>query len=161
MFGLKKKQTARPVIAAPVDGRYVAIEDVADPLFSQKAMGEGFGIDPIAPTVYSPVTGTINSVFKTKHAIGITTDEGLEVLIHIGLDTVNLNGKPFDMLAGTGQRVEVGTPLVDVDTKQITAAGLDPVVLTLITNSAEKVVAVSFAGDSLKHGDAVGNVTVA
>lgn len=159
MFGFLKKKAA-PTIAAPIDGKYIALTDVSDPLFAQKAMGEGFGIVPTGSTVYSPVSGSVASVFKTKHAIGLTTPDGLEILIHIGVDTVDLHGAPFTMRVNQGDQVEVGTPLVDVDFDQITAAKLDPVVLTLITNSPDKVAAIDFDAAASHHGDTVATVTV-
>ena len=152
MLGFLKKKAA-PVLAAPIDGQMVAIENVSDPLFAQKAMGEGFGVQPSDDTVYAPVAGTVTSVFKTKHAIGITTADDLEVLLHIGLDTVNLKGAPFTMLIEQGEKAAVGTPLVRVDFDQITAADLDPIVLTLVTNSPDKLAAVQYQAGTVKHGD--------
>lgn len=159
MFGFLKKKPV-PTLAAPIDGQIVALEDVSDPLFAQKAMGEGFGVVPTGDTVFSPVVGTVASVFKTKHAIGITTEDGLEVLLHIGLDTVDLNGAPFKMLIEQGDTVEVGTPLVRVDFDQIAAAKLDPVVLTLVTNSADKVASITCASGAVKHGELGATLTL-
>lgn len=154
MLGFLKKKAA-PELAAPIAGQIVAIENVSDPLFAQKAMGEGFGIIPQGDTVVAPVAGTVTSVFKTKHAIGITTAEGLELLLHIGLDTVNLEGAPFTMLIKQGDDVAVGTPLVRVDFDQINAADLDPIVLTLVTNSPDKLAAVQYASGTVQSGDSV------
>lgn len=159
MFGFMKKKAA-PELAAPIDGQIVAIENVSDPLFAQKAMGEGFGVKPIGDTVFAPVAGTVTSVFKTKHAIGITTADELEVLIHIGLDTVNLKGAPFTMVIDQGDTVAVGTPLVRVDFDQINAAKLDPIVLTLVTNSPDKLAAVQYSSGTAQHGDAVATLTL-
>ncbi|MFK5280126.1 PTS glucose transporter subunit IIA, partial [Lacticaseibacillus paracasei] len=96
MFGLfkAKKKTGQPIIA-PVTGILMPLDDVTDDVFSQKMMGDGFAIQPEESQIVSPVSGTVSTVFPTKHAIGITTPEGLDVLVHMGLDTVELDGKPF------------------------------------------------------------------
>ena len=90
----------------------INIEDVKDPVFSQKMMGDGFAVEPENGHIVSPVAGKVTSVFPTKHALGLVTDNGLEVLVHIGLDTVSLEGKPFEVKVSEGQTVAAGDLLV-------------------------------------------------
>lgn len=122
---------------APVNGEYKQLEQVKDPVFSQKMMGEGFGIEPADGNIYAPVAGTIMSVFDTKHALGIKTADGLEVMLHLGIDTVELKGAPFDVKVKQGEHVTTDTLLVKMDVDQVKKTGKDPVVLTLITNTAD------------------------
>lgn len=125
--------------SAPVTGQYQVLSEVKDDVFSQKMMGEGYGIDPENGHIYSPINGTVVSIFKTKHAIGLKTKDGLEVMVHMGIDTVELKGAPFDIKVKEGQQVSPATQLAEVDLDQIKDAGKDPVILTLITNSADYV----------------------
>lgn len=90
------------------DGEVKPITAVKDPVFSSKMMGDGFAVEPENGNVYAPVSGIVTSVFPTKHAFGLLTDSGLEVLVHIGLDTVALNGVPFSVKVAEGQRVQAG-----------------------------------------------------
>lgn len=130
----KKKKTA---FFTPVDGVFVPLTDVSDPVFSQKMMGEGFGIQPTSTKVYSPIKGVVTTIFQTKHAIGLTSKSGTEVLLHIGLDTVELAGRPFEIFVQVGQTVDETTLLAEADFEQIRAAGKGDVVLTLLTNGGE------------------------
>ncbi|AVK64175.1 sugar permease [Lactobacillus sp. CBA3606] len=160
MFKFLKKKVALKLVA-PVDGQIVALENVNDPVFSQKLMGEGFGIQPTSGQVYAPISGTITSVFKTKHAIGLTTPEGLEILIHIGLDTVELNGVPFSIQVKKDDQVTPKTVLADVDFEQIKAAGKETVVLTLVTNSATQLAELTaISTQPIKHGAEVTSLTL-
>lgn len=159
MLGLFKRKVA-PTLVAPIDGTIVPLEQVSDPVFAQKAMGEGFGVKPVADTVVAPIDGTITTVFKTQHAIGITTAEGLEVLIHIGLDTVELEGKPFTTKVAEGDQVKAGQVLSLADFEAIQAAGKDTVVLVLVTNSADKVKALTIGSGPVKSGETVAALTL-
>ena len=101
---------------APIDGRLVAIEKVSDSVFAQKIMGDGFAIDPVNGEITSPVNGTVTSFMaETRHAVGITAEDGMEVLIHIGIDTVNLGGEGFIGLVGQDDKVTAGQLLLRVD----------------------------------------------
>ena len=131
-------QVSEETLYAPADGKVVAITEVSDPVFSQKMMGDGFAVQPTNGTVYAPVAGTISSIFETKHAIGILTPGGAEVLVHMGLDTVELKGAPFEVLVSEGDTVTPETKLAVMDLDAVTAAGKQTDVLTVITN-AEKV----------------------
>lgn len=124
-------------IYSVASGEVIPITDVKDPVFSQKMMGEGFAVEPDNGYVYSPISGTVTSVFPTKHAIGLRTDAGLEVLIHVGLDTVALNGAPFSVKVVDGQRVEAGDLLLVADIDSIVAAKREKTIVVVYTNTAE------------------------
>lgn len=116
------------------DGEVIALEQVKDPVFSQKMMGDGFAVEPENGNIVSPVSGTVSSVFPTKHALGLVTEAGLEVLVHIGLDTVSLEGKPFTVHVAEGQKVVVGDLLVTADLDAIRAAGRETSTIVVFTN---------------------------
>ena len=116
------------------DGQVVALEQVEDPVFAQKMMGDGFAVEPANGNIVSPVTGTVSSIFPTKHALGLVTEAGLEVLVHIGLDTVSLEGKPFTVHVSEGQKVAAGDLLVTADLDAIRAAGRETSTVVVFTN---------------------------
>ena len=116
------------------DGQVVALEQVEDPVFAQKMMGDGFAVEPTNGNIVSPVTGTVSSIFPTKHALGLVTDSGLEVLVHIGLDTVSLEGKPFTVHVSEGQKVAAGDLLVTADLDAIREAGRKTSTVVVFTN---------------------------
>ncbi|MFS8939754.1 PTS transporter subunit IIBC [Streptococcus mitis] len=117
-----------------VDGQVVALEQVKDPVFAQKMMGDGFAVEPANGNIVSPVSGTVSSIFPTKHALGLVTEAGLEVLVHIGLDTVSLEGKPFTVHVAEGQKVAAGDLLVTADLDAIRAAGRETSTVVVFTN---------------------------
>ena len=117
------------------DGEVIALEEVKDPVFSQKMMGDGFAVEPENGNIVSPVSGTVSSVFPTKHALGIVTEAGLEVLVHIGLDTVSLEGKPFTVHVAEGQKVAAGDLLVTADLDAIREAGRETSTIVVFTNA--------------------------
>ena len=117
------------------DGEVIALEQVKDPVFSQKMMGDGFAVEPANGNIVSPVSGTVSSIFPTKHALGLVTEAGLEVLVHIGLDTVSLEGKPFTVHVTEGQKVAVGDLLVTADLDAIREAGRDTSTIVVFTNA--------------------------
>ena len=116
------------------DGQVVALEQVKDPVFAQKMMGDGFAVEPANGNIVSPVSGTVSSIFPTKHALGLVTEAGLEVLVHIGLDTVSLEGKPFTVHVAEGQKVAAGDLLVTADLDAIRAAGRETSTVVVFTN---------------------------
>lgn len=116
------------------DGQVIALEQVKDPVFAQKMMGDGFAVEPANGNIVSPVTGTVSSIFPTKHALGLVTEAGLEVLVHIGLDTVSLEGKPFTVHVSEGQKVAAGDLLVTADLNAIRAAGRETSTVVVFTN---------------------------
>ena len=116
------------------DGQVIALEQVKDPVFAQKMMGDGFAVEPANGDIVSPVSGTVSSIFPTKHALGLVTEAGLEVLVHIGLDTVSLEGKPFTVHVAEGQKVAAGDLLVTADLDAIRAAGRETSTVVVFTN---------------------------
>jgi PTS system, glucose subfamily, IIA component len=127
LFGKKKG------IFAPVAGTFVPITEVNDPVFAQKMMGDGVAVIPETDEIVSPVVGTVKTIIEQKHALGIETANGQEILIHMGLDTVELAGEPFEILVQVGDKVDVGTPLAHMDRKMVEAKGKDTVVLVIVT----------------------------
>lgn len=123
-------------VASPVAGRLIALEDVPDPVFSSGAMGQGIGIIPTDGTVLAPLAGEIVVATDTGHAVGIRSDEGIEVLIHVGIDTVAMKGDGFTVAVTKGQRVEAGQLLLRAELARIEAAGHSSITALIITNSA-------------------------
>lgn len=121
-------------LVAVANGEVIAIEAVADPVFSGKMMGDGFAVEPTDGTIVSPVNGTIKSVFPTKHAIGIETKDGVEVLVHMGIDTVSLEGKPFSVKVKEGDQVQAGQVLAQVDLEALQQADKKATMIVVFTN---------------------------
>lgn len=135
------------VVYSVADGQVINIEDVKDPVFSQKMMGDGFAVEPENGKIVSPVAGKVSSIFPTKHALGLVSDNGLEVLVHIGLDTVSLEGKPFEVKVTEGQTVAAGDLLVEADLAAIREAGRETSTVVVFTNTdAIKSVKVEHTG---------------
>ncbi|RAX22071.1 MULTISPECIES: PTS glucose transporter subunit IIABC [unclassified Actinomyces] len=143
-------------LVAPVSGKIIALADVPDPVFSSGALGAGFGVAPTSGDVVAPVSGTITMVAETGHAVGIATPEGLEVLLHLGVDTVELEGRPFRLTAAVGQEVQAGQSLGTMDLAAITAAGKDTTTIVAVTNSAK-----ALAGLQVVEGEAQAGASVA
>lgn len=122
-------------IYSPLAGVVHPLQEVSDPTFSREIMGKGIAIEPAEGRVVSPVNGTVVSIFNTKHAIGLISDEGAEVLIHIGIDTVKLEGKHFTTHVQTGQQVKVGELLIEFDLHAIRQAGFETITPVIITNT--------------------------
>ena len=116
------------------NGELLNIEEVSDPTFAQKMIGDGYAVEPTSGEIVSPVSGKITTIFPTKHALGITTENGLEVLVHMGLDTVELNGKPFELHVSEGESIEHGAKLATVDLDAIKEAGKKTTMLVVVTN---------------------------
>lgn len=121
-------------LAAPMKGTVASITECPDPTFASKAMGDGFVVFPEDGKFYAPVNAEVTMTFPTKHAFGLMTNDGTEILVHIGLDTVELNGEPFTMHVKKGDKVKKGQLLVDVDLKAIEAAGKETATAVIITN---------------------------
>ena len=117
------------------DGQVIELDQVKDPVFAQKMMGDGFAVEPSNGNIVSPVSGTVSSIFPTEHALGLVTEAGLEVLVHIGLDTVSLEGKPFTVHVAEGQKVAAGDLLVTADLDAIRAAGRETSTVVVFTNA--------------------------
>ncbi|MGO5180498.1 PTS sugar transporter subunit IIA [Catenibacterium mitsuokai] len=134
-FRAKKKENFE--IFSPVKGDVIDVTKTNDPLFKSEGLGEGVGIIAEENTLVSPVNGEIKTFFPTKHAIGITSDDGVDILIHVGIDTVELNGKYFNALKEQGDKVKKGDKLLEVDFDSIKNEGYDTTVLLVITNTQE------------------------
>ncbi|WP_271985641.1 PTS sugar transporter subunit IIA [Pseudoclavibacter terrae] len=140
-------------IVAPLAGTMVAITDVPDPMFASKAMGDGFAVAPNADDVVAPCSGTVIMVAKTAHAFGIRTDDGLEVLVHMGIDTVELEGAPFSMHVDVDDRVEAGQPLGRMDLAAVEAAGKSTMTMVIFLNLAQKKGSVEAATGPIGLGE--------
>lgn len=125
-------------IPSPVPGQIVSIETVPDQVFASGAMGQGFAVIPSEGKVSAPVSGEVTAVFASKHAIGIQSDSGLEILVHVGIDTVQLDGKHFDLHVEKGQRVEAGELLISFDIEAIQTAGYEVITPVIFTNLPEE-----------------------
>lgn len=134
LFGKKKKSANVVAVYAPADGKVMPITEVKDDVFSTKMLGDGLAVKADNGEIFAPVAGEITTVFPTKHAIGITTEQGLEILIHLGLDTVELKGELFETLIKVGDKVKAGDPIVKMDLAKIQAAGYDDTVIVVYTN---------------------------
>lgn len=132
---LSKKDNNIIQIGCPIEGEVVSIKEVNDPTFSQEILGKGIAIKPKNGRVVSPVDGEIAMVFETKHALSLITDEGVEILIHIGLDTVNLKGENFTSYVNSGEKVKAGQLLVEFDMDKIKDAGYDTITPMVICNA--------------------------
>lgn len=122
-------------ISSPLEGDAISLKEVPDEVFASGAMGAGVAIQPTDNKVYAPFDGTVTSLFSSKHAIGLTSDDGVEVLIHVGLDTVNLEGKPFTCLVAQDQKVKKGDELMEIDLAAIENAGYSTITPIIVTNT--------------------------
>lgn len=130
-----KTGLTKEVLGAAADGEIIPQAEIADPAFSSEAMGKGLGIKPSSNQVYAPVSGEVTCVFPTKHAIGILSEQGVEVLLHIGIDTVKLEGKHFDVKVEQGQKIEKGQLIAEVDFAGIREEGYNDTIIVMITNT--------------------------
>jgi PTS system beta-glucosides-specific IIC component len=146
-------------IAAPISGEILSLSEVPDPVFARGLMGAGVAIRPSNGVIRSPFAGTVTSVARARHAVGITSTDGVDVLIHVGIDTVHLGGKHFDALVAHGQHVQVGTPLLLVDLPVLVAAGYDTTTPIVITNSAAYESVDVLATGTVRTGDPVLSVS--
>ncbi|EIS9943188.1 PTS glucose transporter subunit IIA [Listeria innocua] len=146
MFKKFLKKSKNETVFAHVTGQLIALEDVPDPVFNQKMMGEGIAIKPESGTIVAPVDGKIIQLAETKHAFGIRTDMGQEILVHIGLETVSLNGEGFNVLVNVGDKLKVGDPIVEADFDFIKKNAASTVVPMVVTNSSEGKYDFEFAG---------------
>lgn len=138
MFNLfKKKESKDLLVMSPMNGQIIALENVPDPVFSGKMVGEGFAVEPSEGLVFAPVSGEIVQLFPTKHAFGIRTEEGLEVLVHVGIDTVQLKGEGFTAHVGTGDKVSQGQLVLTVDLELLKSAGKSTATPVIVTNMTE------------------------
>ena len=153
LFG-KKEEINPNCIYAPMAGEAVEITEVPDPTFSSGMLGNGIAIKPTDGKVYSPVNGTVDTMFETGHAVSLISDNGMEILIHVGLETVGLGGAPFQVKCKNGQKVKKGDLLFVADLDAIAAAGLPTITPVLVCNSDD------YTTFNTNIGKAVTNVDV-
>jgi PTS system beta-glucosides-specific IIC component len=151
-LGSKDKEI---LILSPIKGEACSLEEVKDPVFSEKIMGEGLAIKPLAGRVVAPVDGTIGLIIGTKHAVSIVSEQGTEILIHVGLDTVKLNGEFYHAFVNTGDKVKAGDLLLEFDMEQIKAAGYDVITPVVICNTSEYSVITPIIGGMVEELDRV------
>ena len=142
-------------ILSPLDGELIELSDVKDKTFASGAMGKGVAIKPVEGMLVSPINGHIEMIFNTKHAIGLKSDDGAEILIHIGMDTVNLQGKYFEVLKNAGDNVKVGDELIRFDIEAMESEGYDVTTPIIVTNSQEYVDVIPDACGEIKKGSRI------
>lgn len=142
-------------ILAPIEGTAIAITEVSDPVFREKIVGDGVAILPIRGRVVAPVDGTVALLFETKHAISLKSIQGAEVLIHVGLDTVKLQGENFKAYVKTGDVVKAGDLLLEFDMEKIKAAGYELITPIVICNTADYSEFVPYTGGAVKELDKI------
>lgn len=136
LFGRKVKEETVKELTAFVSGQAIVITEVNDPVFSAKTLGDGMAIKPNVETIYAPCAGIVSLIAKdSNHAIGMTLNNDAEILIHVGLDTVSLNGKGFKVYVKEGQKVKQGERLMEFDKKLIESEGFDSTCVFVLTNS--------------------------
>lgn len=154
LFG-KKEEINPNHVYAPMAGEAVDISQVPDPTFSSGAMGNGIAIQPTDGKVCSPVNGTVDMMFDTGHAVTLVSDNGIEILIHVGLETVGLNGAPFQVKVQNGQKVKQGDILMIADLDAIKAAGLPTITPVLICNTDDYTTFNTTTGKAVTNADVV------
>ena len=143
------------VIQTPIVGDVVALSNVNDPVFSSGAMGQGIAVKPSQDVVYAPADAEVTIVFPTGHAYGLRTANGAEILIHVGIDTVTMNGEGFEQKVSQGDKVKAGDVLGTFDSNKIAAAGLDDTTMVIVTNTADYASVTPVASGSVVKGDAI------
>lgn len=163
MFDFFKKKDKKEVVKevnvyAMCDGEFVNIEDVQDEVFAQKMMGDGFTIRPNNGTISSPVDGQVDNIFPTKHAVSFTVGE-LEILLHMGIDTVSLEGKPFTIHVNENTQVSKGDDIADVNLSELEANDKDKDMIIVFTNGAEVIENIDVkASGTVSKGDLVATI---
>ena len=155
MFDFLKKKDKDIEIGSPVQGEAVAIKEVSDPTFGEEILGKGVAIIPSEGKIYAPADGKIEMIFDTKHAVSMTTVDGAELLIHIGLDTVALKGEYFEAHRANGDLVKKGDLLISVDLAAVKAAGYDTITPVVVCNTPEYQSVNAVTGSQVNPGDTV------
>lgn len=137
LFGGNNEAEGREQILSPAEGKAVPLSEVNDPTFSQEILGKGVAIIPSRGRIVAPADGILTVVFETKHAISITTDKGAEIIVHVGLDTVNLKGEHYTAFKNQGDRVKAGDLLLEFDMEAIKAAGYDVITPVIVCNTPD------------------------
>ncbi|MGO0094740.1 sucrose-specific PTS transporter subunit IIBC [Streptococcus suis] len=143
---------AEETLVSPLSGDVIALENVNDPVFSSGAMGKGLAVKPSEGVVYAPADAEVTIAFETGHAYGLKTASGAELLIHIGIDTVSMNGNGFEKLVAAGDKVKAGTPIAKFDAAKIAEAGLDDTTMIIVTNTADFAEVSPLAEGTIAHG---------
>ena len=141
------------ILASPIKGEKVFLSEVPDDVFASQVMGKGLGINPSDNVVTAPTNGVVTAAFPTGHAVGITSEDGVEVLIHVGIDTVELEGQGFKLLVDTGETVKAGQPLIEFDRSLITQSGYSPIVIVVVTNTNKYTDVLVSTEDNIANGD--------
>lgn len=154
LFGKKEKINPNHIYA-PIEGEAVAITEVPDPTFAEGMLGNGIAIMPTDGKVCAPVNGTVETMFDTGHAVTLVSESGMEILIHVGLETVGLNGAPFQVMVKNGQAVKKGDILMIADLEAIKAAGLPTITPVLVCNSDDYTTFNTIVGKTVTNDDVV------
>ena len=154
LFG-KKEEINPNCIYAPMAGEAVEITEVPDPTFSTGMLGNGIAIKPTDGKVYAPVNGAVDTMFETGHAVSLVADCGAEILIHVGLETVGLEGKPFKIHVANGDKVKKGQLMIEADLEMIKAAGLPVITPMLICNTDDYTTFNTTTGKDVTNADVV------
>lgn len=154
MFGLGGKSPSI-VISAPVEGSTVPITEVSDPTFGEEILGKGIAIKPARGRVVSPVNGKVAMMFETGHAVSLVSDDGVEVLVHVGLDTIKLKGEFYTIHAHDGDTVKIGDLLMEFDMDGIKEAGYDIITPIVICNTADFASVTPIVGNAVSEGDQI------
>lgn len=157
LFKKFKKKTNQLTLHSVNTGVFVPITEVKDDVFSQKMLGDGFAIRPNIKEVYSPISGIVTSVFPTKHAIGLKSETGVEVLVHMGIDTVELQGKPFEVFVKEGDLVVPSIKIADIDLAMLNVSNKQSDILVIIT-SGEDIEFQMASSMNISANDLVGKV---
>jgi len=155
MFGRRKNKSEWISILAPMRGALISIKEVSDPTFSEEMLGPGVAIRPTEGRVVSPVQGRVTQLFETGHAVTLTSDDGAEILIHVGLDTIQLKGAHYTPRIREGDAVKPGDLLLEFDLAAIAAAGFDPVTPVVICNSDAFSAFEPQPGNPVREGDEI------
>lgn len=145
-------EVAEEILLSPLSGDVAALETVNDPVFSSGAMGKGLAVKPTEGIVYAPADAEVTIAFETGHAYGLKTASGAELLIHIGIDTVSMNGDGFEKLVVAGSKVKAGDPIAKFDAAKIAAAGLDDTTMVIVTNTADFAEVTPLAQGTISYG---------
>ena len=154
LFGKKEKINPNHIYA-PIEGEAVAITEVPDPTFAEGMLGNGIAIMPTDGKVCAPVNGTVETMFDTGHAVTLVSESGMEILIHVGLETVGLNGAPFQVMVKNGQAVKKGDILMIAALEAIKAAGLPTITPVLVCNSDDYTTFNTIVGKTVTNDDVV------
>lgn len=161
MLGRFKKDKKANDIYAVAAGKVIPITEVKDEMFSEKLMGDGYAILPAEGEIFAPINGTIKSIFPTKHAVGIETEDGLEVLLHMGVDTVELQGEPFEVFVKENQKITKGDKIAKADLSKIEKAGKASDLIVVFTNQeAVGEYKLIKSGECVESNEVVGSVSV-